>query len=71
MRAKSAGCWGVVRDGKPLNQGHVPTLVSFSGPTTFDLYGSDSGWFRKGNSFMVEVVFGSGQKLNRVTQIAP
>jgi hypothetical protein len=62
---------GVFQNGRQLNQTHVPTLGGFPGETTLDLYCNDSGWFKSGNYFLVEIELGNGQKLRQVTQLTP
>ncbi len=60
---------GVFDQGTQLNHNHVPSLGTFSGNKQFDLYGADSGWFEKGNSFAVEVTLGDGTKITRLISI--
>jgi len=60
---------GVFQNGRQLNQTHVPTLGRFSGMVHFDLYGNDSGWFKPGQHFMVEVVLGNGSKWRGITRL--
>ncbi|MBI2372102.1 MAG: hypothetical protein HYV08_18040 [Deltaproteobacteria bacterium] len=60
---------GVFHQGRQLNYSHLPTLGYFSGPATFDVYGNDSGWFKPGNYFLVEVTLGNGQKPRAVVQL--
>lgn len=67
----SASYWilGVFYQGSELDQHHVPSLGSFSGNVQFDLYGDDSGWFKPGNWFEVEVLLGDGTKLTSLVSI--
>ncbi len=60
---------GVFHNGSRLHDAQVPALGRFSGETVFDVYCSDSGWFKPKNYFLVEVELGTGQKLRAVTQI--
>jgi hypothetical protein len=60
---------GVFDQGTQLNYNHVATLGTFSGYVQFDLYGDDSGWFKKGNWFGLEVTLGDGTKLKELISI--
>ncbi|MCX6674311.1 MAG: hypothetical protein NTY37_11100 [Methanothrix sp.] len=60
---------GVFDQGTQLNYNHVTSLGTFSGNVQFDLYGDDSGWFKKGNWFGLEVTLGDGTKLKRLISI--
>jgi hypothetical protein len=60
---------GVFDQGTQLNHNHVTSLGTFSGNVQFDLYGDDSGWFKKGNRFGLEVTLGDGTKLKRLISI--
>jgi hypothetical protein len=62
---------GVFYQGEKLNQHHVPTLGTFSGDVKFDLYASDSGWFKPGNELQVQVELTNcvGGPLQKVTTI--
>jgi hypothetical protein len=56
--------------GHLLNSGYVSEIGRFSaGNTRLDLYGFDSGWFRPGQHFVVELGFADGQKVARVVQV--
>jgi hypothetical protein len=57
---------GVVFSGRQLNHTHVPSLGQFEGPVTLDLYCNDSGYFRTGQWFTVEVSLESGSRRNSV-----
>jgi hypothetical protein len=59
---------GVFNNGKALNQTQAP-LGRFSGETLFDVYCSDSGWFKPKNHFLVEIELANGEKLRAVTQL--
>jgi hypothetical protein len=61
---------GVFYQGNQLDQHHVSSLGSFSGNVQFDLYGDDSGWFKSGNWFEVEVILGDGTKLTKLISIS-
>ncbi|RXT04527.1 CFI-box-CTERM domain-containing protein [Ammoniphilus sp. CFH 90114] len=61
---------GVFQQDKPLHTDYVSTVGTFSGQQQFDLYVSDSGYFRPGNHFLVEVVLGDGSRLQQVVGIA-
>jgi hypothetical protein len=54
---------GVFDKGTQLNMNHVQSLGYFSGHVQFDLYADDSGWFKPGNRFGLEVSLGNLQKL--------
>jgi lysozyme len=54
---------GVFNKGTQLNKNHVPSLGNFSGQVQFDLYADDSGWFKPGNMFGLEVSLGNLQRL--------
>ncbi len=60
---------GVFDHGTQLNMIHVPTLGTFSGPVQLDLYCEDSGWFKSGNWFGLEVTLGDGTKLKKLVSI--
>ncbi|TAJ09996.1 MAG: hypothetical protein EPO61_04595 [Nitrospirae bacterium] len=60
---------GVFQNGRQMNPSHVPTLGTFTGPVTLDLYGNDSGWFKSGNWFLVEVTLGTGTKIKKTVQL--
>ncbi len=60
---------GVFYQENQLDPRHVPSLGTFSGDVQFDLYADDSGWFKPGNWFGVEVVLGDGTKLNKLVSI--
>jgi hypothetical protein len=53
---------GVVLNGRQLNNKHVPSLGSFEGPVTFELYCNDSGYFKTGQWFTVEVTLANGAR---------
>ncbi|HET6638716.1 MAG TPA: LCCL domain-containing protein, partial [Gemmatimonadota bacterium] len=54
-----------------LNTGYVSEIGRFpAGATRLDLYVFDSGWFRPGQHFVVELGFADGQKVSRVVEIA-
>jgi hypothetical protein len=56
--------------GHLLNDGYVREIGRFSaGATRLDLYVFDSGWFRPGQYFVVELGFADGQKVARVVQV--
>ena len=63
----NAGYWllGVFRDGRQLNDSHIPSLGEFSGAQAFDLYANSSGWFNPGQTFLVEVASGDGKLTGR------
>lgn len=61
---------GVFNQGNQLNQHHMPSLGAFSGSVRFDLYCDDSGWFKPGNWFGVEMVLGDGTKLTGLISIS-
>ncbi|HYO45703.1 MAG TPA: LCCL domain-containing protein [Gemmatimonadota bacterium] len=67
----NSGNWllGVVDRGVRLNDSHVPTLGSHQGFRKFDLYAANSGWFRPGQHFLVEVDMGGGTPLRQVVRI--
>ena len=60
---------GVFEQGTQLNHNHVTSVGTFSGNVQFDLYGDDSGWFKKGNLFGLEVTLGDGTKLKKLISI--
>ena len=60
---------GVFDQGTQLNHNHVTSLGTFSGNVQFDLYGDDSGWFKEGNLFGLEVTMGDGTKLKKLISI--
>lgn len=68
----SADYWilGVFYQGNQLDQNHTPSLGTFSGDLQFDLYADDSGWFKPGNWFGVEIILGDGTKLNELISIS-
>lgn len=61
---------GVFRDGRQVNASHVATLGVHGGRVGFDLYANDSGWFRAGQSFLVEVELADGTKLKSLAKVA-
>jgi len=60
---------GVFDHGTQLNMHHVPTLGTFSGPVTFDLYCDDSGWFKPGKWFGLKVTFGDGTTFEKLVEL--
>jgi hypothetical protein len=60
---------GVFRGGRQLNQSHISTLGPYSGQVLFDLFCNDSGWFKEGQHFLVEVTFGDGNKVRSVVRL--
>lgn len=60
---------GVFQGGRQINTSHVPTLGTFAGPITLDLYANDSGWFKQGNYFLVEVLLENGGRIKKVVQL--
>ena len=61
---------GVRNNGTLLTPPYQPTLGQFSGPVTLDLYATDIGHFRSGNSVLVEVtVAGQAQPLTTLIQL--
>lgn len=67
----AANYWmlGVFQNGRQMNPSHVPTLGAFTGPVTLDLYGNDSGWFKPGNWFLVDVTLGTGVTIKKTVQL--
>ncbi len=61
---------GVFYQGNQLDSNHMPSLGIFSGNLQFDLYADDSGWFKPGNWFGVEIILGDGTKLNKLIYIS-
>jgi hypothetical protein len=56
--------------GHLLNDGYVGELGRFpAGPVRLDLYAYDSGWFRPGQHFVVELGFADGQRVAQVVQV--
>jgi hypothetical protein len=41
----------------------------FSGKAKFDLYSSDSGWFKDGQTFLVEVEFANGARTSKTVRL--
>lgn len=60
---------GVFQHGRQLNQSHISSLGVYGGAVIFDLYCNDSGWFKNGQSFLVEVEFANGGKASRVIKL--
>ena len=61
---------GVFSGEKQLNVSHIPILGSFSGQTLFDLYCNDSGWFKEGQNFLVEIVLIDGTIVKQVARVS-
>ena len=56
--------------GHLLNEGYAAEIGRFAdGAARLDLYGFDSGWFRPGQHFVVELGFADGQTVARVVQL--
>ncbi|HCX02107.1 MAG TPA: hypothetical protein DHO02_06940, partial [Syntrophaceae bacterium] len=70
--SKSSSYWmlGVFQQGRQLNASHVKTLGTFNGRQTFDLYCNDSGWFKSGQNFLVEVEYGAGLKVTKMVKLS-
>jgi hypothetical protein len=60
---------GVDKNGSQLNGAHIASLGTHSGTVDFDLFGSDSGWFNVGQTFLIEVTFGNGSKISKTTKV--
>jgi hypothetical protein len=60
---------GVFDQGTQLNYHHVTSLGTFTGYVQFDLYGDDSGWFKNGNWFGLEVTLGDSTTLKKLISI--
>jgi len=69
--SQSGSYWmlGVFRDGRQLNTSHVASLGDFAGQVSFDLYANSSGWFNRGQWFLVEVATGNGQVVSRTLRL--
>jgi len=67
------GLWilGVFRSGRRLNPVDAAISDPVAGTVTYDLYGSDSGFFQPDQHFVVSVTFASGSSTSAVTLAAP
>lgn len=65
------GWWvlGVFRDGTMLNAGDVGVSDPIGGTSTYELYAQNTGLFKGGQSFRVDVTFASGAALAIVMTI--
>jgi hypothetical protein len=63
------GLWilGVFRNGKRLNPVDEAISDPVAGTVTYDIYGSDSGFFQPSQHFVASVTFGSGGSSSGVT----
>jgi hypothetical protein len=60
---------GAFTGGRQVNGSHASTLGPYSGQVLFDLFCNDSGWFKEGQHFLVEVTFGDGHKVRNVVRV--
>jgi hypothetical protein len=61
---------GVVFNGRQLNHNHVPSLGPFDGgSTTFELHCNDSGYFKTGQWFTVEVILENGRRTHNSVRL--
>ena len=66
------GLWilGVFRGGRRLNPVDEAISDPVAGTVTYDIYGSDSGFFQPSQHFVASVTFGSGGSSSGVTAVA-
>ncbi|MFO0757759.1 MAG: C-type lectin domain-containing protein [Byssovorax sp.] len=60
---------GVLVDGQLVNHGVSQPLAEVRASATLDLFCSDSGFFKPGQRFAMEIMFGDGEGLRRIVEI--
>jgi hypothetical protein len=60
---------GVFSDGRQISTRHVENLGRFHGNITLDLYANSSGWFKPGQSFVLELENDDGRMTTQVLRI--
>jgi hypothetical protein len=67
----NSGNWmlGLFQGGRQLNASHVASLDYLGAGTALDLSCNDSGWFKPGQWFTVEVTWSDGEKLRQSVSI--